>query len=67
MDLVGTGLGAVRGELQLLGDLLELAVYVLPLADAQVMQELRFTELAELVRGEFLLLFLDVVSQLQPR
>ena len=67
MDLVGRGLTAVRGELQLFGDLLELAVNVLPLTDAQVMQELRLTELAELVGGELLLLLFDVVPQLQPR
>ena len=55
------------GDAQVLDDPPQLAVDVLPLADAQPVQELLTTPLAELVARQLVLLVAEVVPQVQQR
>src|SRR5690606_39237656 len=49
------------------GHLPELALQVLPLADAEVVEEVRAAQLAELVGGELALLGVQVVPEVEQR
>ena len=62
MDVIGAALGAfLVGPTQLLGDVLELAHQVKPLADAHVVEELLFHALAEFIAGLLVAGLLDVI------
>ena len=63
---VGVGLGPVELDAEVAGDGAELAVEVLPLADPQVVEELGPAQLAELVRGQLGLAFVQVAPEVQP-
>ena len=68
VDAVGVGLvlGRVAPDAEVAGHRPELAVQVLPLAHPQVVEELRLAPLAELVRGQLGLAFVQVAPEVEP-
>ena len=65
VDALGLGVGVVDPDADLLGRLADLADQVLPLADAQVVQELAFGLLAELADRQLAAALVQVAPQVQ--
>jgi len=63
--LVCLGWFLVDGEAKAAGDLAQLAVQILPFPDPEIIEELGTTEFAKPVAGQFLLLFAQVLPQVQ--